>query len=165
MATDNVSFKDAIFILNNNIVNKSVSFSDTVSKTKHNIVKELSSTSINVSDEMFPKLSLPQTHFKRKDNSKYLQKKNNSNTSNRNIVPVLEKTEYSSPNGTFLKYMSNNSYANQDEVSWVSSLADQLSHKLINSPSSLSSHSSLNKLIESHVINFLSSIPNGTQEQ
>lgn len=57
LAIENVSFKDAMFIINNKIVIKSSSFSDNVSKPKLNTVREPSSTFITISNKTFPNLS------------------------------------------------------------------------------------------------------------
>ncbi|KAL5233225.1 hypothetical protein ACI65C_000635 [Semiaphis heraclei] len=56
MATENVSYKDAVFIIKNNIVNKSSTFSDITAKSKANDVKESSNNNIIISDETFPNI-------------------------------------------------------------------------------------------------------------
>lgn len=165
MATENVSFKDAVYIIKNNIVNKSASFSETVIKSSDNIVKESSNNVINFSDENFPNVSESHASFYKKNNShNALRKKNNFTTLKRLPQSSPNNKEYSSPNGTFLKYMSENTYSYPKENSWVTSLANQLSLTLINDPESFSSQSSLNNLIESYVINFFSSIQNESQK-
>jgi hypothetical protein len=165
MATENVSFKDAVYIIKNNIVNKSASFSETVVKSNDNIVKESSNNVINFSDENFPNVSESHASFYRKNNSHNVhRKKNNFTTLKRVPQPSSINKEYSFPNGTFLKYMSENTYSYPKENSWVTSLANQLSVTLINDPESFSSQSSLNNLIESYVINFFSSIQNESQK-
>jgi len=63
-----------LFIINNNIVNKSSYFSDIVSKPKFNTIKELISTSIVISNETFP--NLPQSY-------RIIKKKNNNNNNNK----------------------------------------------------------------------------------
>jgi len=165
MATENVPFRDAIFILKNNIVNKSATFSDTVSKSKYYNVKEPSSVPIVVSDESFPNIAQSHSGYKKRKNFRSPHKENNIILPERTSYSIPGNIEYSSPNGSFLKYMSENTYARPAEKSWVTSLANQISQTLISTSSSFSSHSSLNKVIESHIINFFSSIQNGTQEQ
>lgn len=165
MATENVSYKDAAFIIKNNIVNKSSTFSDITAKPKINDVKEFSNNDIIISDETFPNIDESHVRFKTKNyNHNSLRKKNNLIPSNQPSYPVLVNKDFSSPNGTFLRYMSENTYAFPKENSSISSLVNQLTHTLFNDPASFSSHSSLSNIIESHIINFFSSIQNGSQE-
>lgn len=165
MATENVSYKDAVFIIKNNIVNKSSTFSDITAKPKTNDVRESSNNNIITSDETFPNIGESHVKLKTKNyNHNFSRKKNNPIPPKQPSHPVPANKDFSFPNGTFLKYMSENTYAFPKENSWVSSLVNQLTHTLINDPASFSSHSSLNNIIESHIINFFSSIQNGTQE-
>lgn len=165
MATENVSYKDAVFIIKNNIVNKSSTFSDITAKPKTNDVRESSNNNIIISDETFPNIGESHVKLKTKNyNHNFSRKKNNPIPSKQPSHPVPVNKDFSFPNGTFLNYMSENTYAFPKENSWVSSLVNQLTHTLINDPASFSSHSSLNNIIESHIINFFSSIQNGSQE-
>jgi len=165
MATENVSYKDAVFISKNNIVNKSSTFADVTAKPKANDVKEFSNHDIIISDETFPNIDESHVRLKTKNyNHNFSRKKNNLIPSKQPSFSVPANKDYSFPNGTFLKYMSENTYAFPKENSWISSLVNQLTHTLINDPASFSSHSSLNNIIESHIINFFSSIQNGSQE-
>jgi len=167
MATENVSFQDALSIVKNKLVNKSSTFSDIVSKPKVNSVRESSSSSFSVSNETFPNLSQSYESIKKSNNNydNFANKRKHRTFFEHINPPAQNNIEYSSPNGTFLKYMSENTYAHPVEKSWISSLAKQLSQTLISTPKYLTSPSSLNKLIESHVINFLCSTQNTTHEQ
>ncbi|XP_050547326.1 uncharacterized protein LOC126909010 [Daktulosphaira vitifoliae] len=152
MAVENISYNDATFILKNNIVNKTKTYSDSLSNNV-NTINNSSASQNPISLESFPSLSQPYTQ---KNKNKYLHYKNNSQP----VIPhsVANKSnDWSSPNGSFLEYMSSNTYAQPAEKSWITSLANQLSSAVFNTPSTLSSPSTLNQLIESHILNFLSS--------
>jgi len=66
MATENVSYKDAVFISKNNIVNKSSTFADVTAKPKANDVKEFSNHDIIISDETFPNIDESHGRLKQK---------------------------------------------------------------------------------------------------
>ncbi|KAL4126342.1 hypothetical protein QTP88_010564 [Uroleucon formosanum] len=130
-----------------------------------NDVKESSNHDIIISDETFPNIGESRVRLKSKNyNLNFSRKKNSLIPSKQPSFPVPANKNFSFPNGTFLKYMSEITYAFPKENSWISSLVNQLTHTLINDPASFSSHSSLNNIIESHIINFFSSIQNGSQE-
>lgn len=137
MATENVSYKDAVFIIKNNIVNKSSTFSDITAKPKANkeAPKESSNNNIIISDETFPNIGESHVKLKTKNyNHNFSRKKNNSFPSKQPSHPVPVNKDFSFPNGTFLNYMSENTYAFPKENSLVSSLVNQLTHTLINDP-------------------------------
>ncbi|KAL4091272.1 hypothetical protein QTP88_025987 [Uroleucon formosanum] len=142
-----------------------IKFSGNFSGVPANDVKESSNHDIIISDETFPNIGESHVRLKTKNyNLNSSRKKNNLIPSKQPSFPVPANKDFSFPNDTFLKYMSEITYAFPKENSWISSLVNQLTHTLINDPASFSSHSSLNDIIESHIINFFSSIQNGSQE-
>lgn len=167
MATDNVSYKNVVFIIKNNIVNRSSTFLILLLnlKTKANDVKFFSNNYIIISDKTFSNIGESHVKLKTKNyNHNFSRKKINIIPSKQSSHSVPVNKDFSFPNDTFLKYISENTYALPKDNSWISSLVNQLTYSLINGPVSFSSPSSLNNIIESHIINFFSSIQNGSQE-
>jgi len=131
---------------------------------KANGVKESSNNDIIISDETFPNIGESHVRLKTKNYNHNFSRKKNNFIPSKSSHPVLVNRDFSFPNGTFLKYMSENTYAFPKENFWISYLVNQLTHTLINGPASFSSPSSLKNIIESHKIIFFSSIQNGSQD-
>lgn len=66
MATENASFKDALFINKNNIVKKSFTFFNIAAKPKANDIKESSNNDVIVPDEAFLKIGESHVRLKTK---------------------------------------------------------------------------------------------------
>ncbi|XP_050547324.1 uncharacterized protein LOC126909007 [Daktulosphaira vitifoliae] len=114
MAVENISYNDAIFIFKNNIVNKSKTFSNSVSNNA-NIINNASAPQNPISIESFPSLT---QSFSKKSRNTYHGNKNGDQTINPHFVSN-KSNDWSSPNGSFLEYMSTNSYAQPAEKSWI----------------------------------------------
>ncbi|KAL4098943.1 hypothetical protein QTP88_023450 [Uroleucon formosanum] len=100
-----------------------IKFSDNFSGVPANDVKESSNHDIIISDETFPNIGESHVRLKTKNyNLNSSRKKNNLIPSKQPSFPVPANKDFSFPNGTFLKYMSENTYAFPKENSWISSL-------------------------------------------
>lgn len=90
----------------------STTFSETVIKSSVNGVKESINNVIDISDENFPSVSESHVRFKKKSHShNFLRRKNIFISPKQMPHPVPDNKEYATPNGSFLKYMTENTYA------------------------------------------------------
>jgi len=157
MATENISYKDALAFKKNNCYTSAFKYSDIV----NNQSPISKSIEINhpLNNDHFPSLNDNHHFF----NSKKIKHKHCPPQSKGNItLPVVQS--YSSPNGSYLNKsdidQSLVQESTQNDFSWVHTLSLKLSESLINSPS-LFSPSSLQNLIESSLSSLLAiPIPN-----
>lgn len=160
MATENISYKDALAFKKNSCYTSAFKYSDIVNNQPPNsIITEINPPFNN---DIFPSLNDSHHFF----NSKKNKHKNSPSQSKGNItLPVVQS--YSPPNGSYLNKPTINQFNvqenTQNDFSWVHTLSLKLSESLINSPSLLSplSPSSLQNLIESSLSSLLAiPIPN-----
>jgi len=161
MATENISFRDAVTFKKQNLVTPAFSYSNIVSNqpstplTKTTIVPRVINS---------VPTSPPHAHS---INSQCPTKKQKfrSPSPNKNHFNLPKQTSSSVPNGEFLKYVINNrsdavTNIQNNDFSWVNTLSQRLSESLLNSPDlSTQSATSLKNLIESSLLSLLA-IPN-----
>ncbi|KAL4085278.1 hypothetical protein QTP88_027137 [Uroleucon formosanum] len=157
MATENISYKDALEFKKNKYYTSAFKYTDVVNSQLPDCNTLISSNPL--SEDNFPILNESHHFF----NSRKPKQKPRT-TSNRNRNVTLAESSYSPPNGSYLNNLSNQHTAlekNSNDFSWVHALSLKLSETLINSPSLSSpfSSSSLQSLIESSLISLLA-IPN-----
>lgn len=157
MATENISYKDALAFKKNCSYTPAFKYSDIVNNQPPN--SEFTEIKNPLHNVNFPSLNEKHHFF----NSKITKHKVSPPRSKGNItLPVAQ--QYSLPNGSYLNNISNQSHSQestQNDFSWIQTLSLKLSESLINSPSLFSpfSPSSLQNLIESSLTSLLS-IPN-----
>jgi hypothetical protein len=105
----------------------------------------------SLSPSSFPPVSSINTRQKK-------HKTPHSPISRPNFPTIPVNPSSSLPNGSFLEYVNSNNITKDLDSSWIASLAYSLSQTLSNSLDLTSSPSSLNSLIESTIINILSSM-------
>lgn len=157
MATENLSYKDALDFKKNKYFTSAFKYSDIANSQPPN------SNNLNpdnpLNEENFPILNESHHFF----NSKKIKRKPLiMSNKNRTVLPVV--SSYSPPNGSYLNNISNQYIPkenNLNDLSWVHTLSLKLSETLINSPSLSSpfSSSSLQSLIESSLTSLLA-LPN-----
>lgn len=170
MATENLSFKDAINFKKRNQVSSAFSFSNIVNKqpivpppiipsppTHQSSSPSSHQTSLphSLQSTSFPTLHSNNSHKSHKK-PRYrspIRTVNHFNTPAQN--------NFSLPNGSFLRYASNNTSNTEappqiTDFTWINTLALKLSESLLNSPN-LSSHTStsLQNIIESSILSLL----------
>lgn len=157
MATENLSYKDALDFKKNKYCTSAFKYSDIVNSQlpKSNNLN----TDSPLNEENFPNLNESHHFFNSKKNKRIPL---NMSNNNRVVLPVV--SSYSPPNGSYLNNISNQHNPivnNLNDLSWVHTLSIKLSETLINSPSLSSpfSSSSLQSLIESSLTSLLA-IPN-----
>ena len=157
MATENISYKDALEFKKNKYYTSAFKYTDVVNSQlpNSNILKP----NIPLNEDNFPVLNKSHHFFNSK---KTKLKPHITSNKNRDVLPV--EPFYSPPNGSYLNNTSNQRNSidnNSNDFSWVHALSQKLSETLINSPSLSSpfSSSSLQSLIESSLISLLA-IPN-----
>ena len=157
MATENVSYKDALNFKKNNYYTTAFTFSDIVNSQPP--VSEAFKPNAPLHEENFPDLNDSHHFF---NSRKPKQKTRPPINDKKDYLP--EEPQYSFPNGSCLKKPANHNpslESNTTDLSWVHTLSLKLSESLINSPSLFSpfSPASLRNLIESS-LNSLLNIPN-----
>jgi hypothetical protein len=151
MACENISFREAAQIRKSATVNSAYSYADKVSSSNNsNFVRE-PELSQSLSPSSFPPVSSINTRQKK-------HKTPHSPISRPNFPTIPVNPSSSLPNGSFLEYVNSNNITKDLDSSWIASLAYSLSQTLSNSLDFTSSPSSLNSLIESSIINILSSM-------
>jgi len=156
MATENISYKDALDFKKNKCYTSAFKYSDIANSQPPNSNNLHPDTPRY--EENFPILSESHHFF----NSKKTKRKSHTiSNNNRDVLPVV--SSYSPPNGSYLNNIpkQQNPKESLNDFSWVHTLSLKLSETLINSPSLSSpfSSSSLQSLIESSLISLLA-IPN-----
>jgi hypothetical protein len=170
MTTENLFFKDAIHFKKQNKVSYAFSFTNIVNKqpvVSPLIIPSLpthQSASLPTPQNSFPRsfqsTSFPTLHS---NNSHKLHKKPRYRSPIHavNNFNIPAQNNFSLPNGSFLKYASNNTSnteasSQNTDFTWINTLALKLSESLLKSPN-LSSHtaSSLQNIIESSILSLL----------
>ncbi|XP_060845529.1 LOW QUALITY PROTEIN: uncharacterized protein LOC132925125 [Rhopalosiphum padi] len=156
IATENISYKDALIFKKNNCYTTAFSFSDVVKSQPP--ISEISKPNISLEEENFPRLNNHHHYF----NSRKTKQKSRSPI-NKDKLNLPVEPHFSSPNGCCLTNLPNQSLTEDDnsaDLSWIHSLSLKLSESLINSSSLFSpfSPASLQSLIESS-LNSLLNIP------
>jgi len=156
MATENISYKDALIFKKNNCYTTAFSFSDVVKSQPP--ISEILKPNISLEEENFPRLNNHHHYF----NSRKTKQKSRSPI-NKDKLNLPVEPHFSSPNGCCLTNLPNQSLTednNSADLSWIHSLSLKLSESLINSSSLFSpfSPASLQSLIESS-LNSLLNIP------
>lgn len=157
MATENISYKDALIFKKNNCYSTAFTFSDVVKSQSP--ISDFSKPNTILEANNFPSLTENHHFF---NSRKTKQKPRSPSHINKINIPV--EPQYSSPNGSYFKNLPNQDHTlenNTDDLSWVHTLSLKLSESLINSPSLFSPFSpdSLQSLIESS-LNSLLNLPN-----
>ncbi|KAL4119464.1 hypothetical protein QTP88_012271 [Uroleucon formosanum] len=170
MATENLSFKDAFNFKKRNQVSSAFSFSNIVNKqptvsppiipsspTHQSSSPSSRQTSLPHSLQLTSFPTLPS------NNSHKLHKKPRYRSPFRaaNYPNIPAQNNFSLPNGSFLRYASNNTSNSETspqntDFTWINTLALKLSESLLNSPN-LSAHTatSLQNIIESSILSLL----------
>lgn len=153
MATENISYKDALDFKKNNRYTSAFKFSDVVQNQPP--ITEILKTNTPLHDENFPVLSQNHHFF----NSKKPKRKTHPIPNNNQRFTHAEPF-FSSPNGSYLNQAPNQQPStenNSNDISWIHTLSQKLSETLINSPSLSSPFSlaSLQSLIESSLSSIL----------
>lgn len=165
MATENLSYYDALNLKNKNYCSSAFKFSEIVSKPPASDNPPTVFLSQNVD---FPKLDTDHnTHLPVAYNKKKTINRPSSPTKKHFTLPHPQT--FSSSNGSYFNYKPNNNnppgqfVPPSNDFSWIHTLSKNLSESLTNSPSFHSSFSSsgLQALIESSLFSLLS-IPNLT---
>ena len=158
MATENISFREAASLKNQNQVTSAFTYSNIVNK------KPMISPPKNSSPQFYPALQPPAltpNHFHQNNFKKSRPRSPNPVRKHFNLPPQMN---FSNPNGAFLEYATN-CHSNNDnttkisDFSWVSTLTTNLTQSLINTPLSSQTANSLHNLIESSLLSLLA-IPN-----
>jgi hypothetical protein len=153
MATENISYKDALAFKKNNCYTSAFKYSEIVNNQPP--TSEFIEINSPLHNDHFPSLNDNHHFF----NSKKIKHKSSPSQSKGHFtLPVVQS--YSPPNGSYLNNPTNQSHlqeGTQNDFSWVHTLSLKLSESLINSPSLLSplSPSSLQNLIESSLSSLL----------
>ena len=156
-ATENLPFREAVFLKKNNYSPSTFSYSNIVNKQPVLIPsRQVPDTSTN----SFPPLT-SQTHYHHTPHRKHNHHSSYSKQSN---FYTPNQTNFSLPNGHFLDYASKNQFLDprpsHADLTWVNAFCIKLSESLSNSPSlSPLSPSSLQNIIES-ALRSCFSIPN-----
>ncbi|XP_050540378.1 uncharacterized protein LOC126905023 [Daktulosphaira vitifoliae] len=144
MATNNVSFSEASSIKRSSLVNKAFNFSDVAKNTNISSVEVVASPS-------FPSLSHSTNTYTNKQKKK---KSNKTQVPSPHFPPLPNDCSRPiSPNGSFLKYMSQNRSTNVDDRNWISCLSQHIVQLLASDPNLISSPSILQSTIESSLTN------------
>jgi len=156
MATENLSFREAVSFKKNNYSSSAFSYSNIVNKQPVSNPSHQVSTSKN----SFPPLTL-HSQYHHTPHRKY---SNHSSFSKQSNFHVPSQTNSSLPNGHFIDYVSKNrsqdSKRTHADLTWVNAFCIKLSESLSNSPNLSSlSPSTLQNVIESSLLSCLS-IPN-----
>jgi len=157
MATENLSYKDALAFKKNKFCTSAFKYTDVVNSQSPNTNITKPTTLPNEGN--FPSLNESHHFFNSRKN-----KSKSHSVPNKNIFVSPPESHYSLPNGSYLNNVSNQLNTidnNSNDLSWVHILSLKLSETLINSPSLSSpfSSSSLQSLIESSLISLLA-LPN-----
>jgi len=160
MATENLSYKDALDFKKNKYCTSAFKYSDIANSQPPN--SNILNPEVPLNEENFPILNESHHFF----NSKKT-KRTPLNMSNNYKAALPVDSYYSPPNGSYLNNIFNQHNPivnNPNDLSWVHTLSLKLSETLINSPSLSSplSSSSLQSLIESSLFSLLA-IPNFKQ--
>jgi len=175
MATENVSFQDALFIIKNNIVSKANSFSQVVSSSKIHTNTDISSISSFPSSSIKSQTFVDDSFFPPLQNIKYNKSYRNkfakpTSSSRTPRIPIIVSS-VPSPNGSFLTYMessrnvsANNATPVNSQAPLLSEVASALSNQIttvLSNTQGIDSIPSLSNLIESLLTNMLSVSPAG----
>ena len=154
MATENLSFKDALNFKRQNQATSAFSYSHIVNKqTAPSLSTIPPSTPLQtISNTISPTGNLHQFMKKPRHLSPIRTTKH---------FNVPTPNSFSLPNGSFLNYSANNTSKHEpttqtSDFTWINTLASKLSESLLNSPYlSFQSASSLQNLIESSILSLL----------
>jgi len=155
MATENISFKDAIDFKKNKCYSTANTFSDVVKSQPP--ISEILKPNSTLREDSFPSLH-DNHHFFNSGKQKHKARPSFNKKYN---YSVFENQSHS-PNGNYLNKLPNlvsSPVNNSGDLSWVQSLSHKLSETLINSPSLSTpfSSTSLQSLIESSIYSLFNS--------
>lgn len=169
MASENLSFRDALNFKKNNYFSPSISYSNVVSHERsdlpvHSDIKPSTTFTTNDTNDnkSFPGV---ESSFI-KNNKKRSRHRSPTRIVTQNKFPNIHNPNFSLPNGSFLNYVSSNNDTPNDlmppDPSWIHTFSHKLSESLICSPlfSNTSSLNSLQPLIESSLLNLFATFNN-----